>query len=227
MRNAVVTATIVLMNMASTSVCAEGRALLGGGEASRGAFYTYAGTVLPLPGSNKGWVQRYWLDYFGYRYDGPPGEVDARAWGGEALAGYRWSSGSSWGAAFAGLRYTDTHLSPDDPGSNVRGSRLGIKLQLEGEMPVAPAWRAGAIGSFAFAQSGYWARLRVQRELPNGWLLGPEVVIAGNPDYYSRSYGLALSGLRWVGGHAAFKAGYRDESSGHSAYVGVELFREF
>lgn len=209
---------------------AQGRAFLAGGELSGRDYYTYLGTIIPFPGSRlgNGWVQRYWVDYYGYGYAGGPGTVDATAWGAEALLGYQVSDPKrNWAALYLGARYTDTRLSPDDPGSDVRGGQLGVKAQAEGETWLAERLRANGIASYTFSTSGYWTRARVLQTLPNNLHTGPEVVFAGNPEYNVWRLGMVVGGFRPLGGYLDLKGGYSSSSNGSSAYGGIEFYREY
>ena len=87
------------------SIAAE-RLMLAGVEASEAAYYSYVGTVLPLGAQDggRGWFQRYWLDRYGYEYDGVPGRVEADAYGAEAALGYGGASEAGWWGVSLGVR---------------------------------------------------------------------------------------------------------------------------
>ena len=128
-RNVVAAATLLMAALASGAANAQERLVLFGGEVADAAYYSYFGTVLPF-GTRAGgrcWFQRYWVDAFGYEYDGGPGRVQADAYGLEAAVGYGGSSERGWWSTSLGLRYTDTSLDPDDPDAGARGSQLGGK----------------------------------------------------------------------------------------------------
>jgi hypothetical protein len=202
------------------------RLLLAGGEYSDVAYYAYTGLVLPGPGRDggRGLLQRYWLDRFGYEYDGGPGRVEARAWGAEAALGYGDSSASGWWSAFLGVRYTDTDLTPDDPSAEARGSQVGGKLQFDAERVLSSDWRASAIVSYASRQNGYWARARLMHGATPARAFGVEFVANGNDEVDSTATGLVFTtspqGSRWS---ASLKAGYRFQDEGDGAYGGVEF----
>lgn len=216
----------VLAALLCAPALAKDALLLGGVEGSPETSYAYVATVLPLPGSKlgSGWVQKYWLDRLTYSYRSGDREIDARAYGAEAALGYQNSWAGGWGAAYLGVRYSDTRLTPDNPDSRVRGGQFGAKVQLEGEQDFTE-WRANGIASYVFASRGYWARARLQYRLPNGLYLGPELIVQGDPDYRGRSAGLALTGLR-VGAktYLGFHGGVRKiEGTNREGYVGLEL----
>jgi len=205
---------------------ADDRLFIAGAEYSDVAYYSYAGLILPGPGreQGRGFLQRYWADWFGYEYDGAPGRVEARAWGGEAALGYGASSASGWWTAWLGLRYTNTDLTPDDPAAEARGSQLGGKVQFDFEQSLSQSWRVSGIASYANRQNGYWGRLRLMHQPTPARGLGLEVVANGNDEADSTAVGLVLAarptGSRWS---LALKAGYRFQDEGDGAYGGLEL----
>lgn len=217
---------LVALATAPVGADAESRLFLAGGEVADAAYYGYAGLVLPLPGhaDGRGFLQRYWLDRFGYEYDGGVGRVKANALGAEAALGYGASSARGWATGWIGLRYTDTSLSPDDREASARGRQLGAKLQLEGERSVAEAWRIGAIGSWSNEQDAYWGRVRVMRAVSTTRAVGVEFVANGNQEADSTAAGLVLelrpADRRWSVG---LKAGYRFQDDVDGVYGGVEL----
>jgi hypothetical protein len=228
-RALVVHSTVVLAccMVAASPARGEDSLLLAGGEYSDAAYYSYLGLILPGPGrheNGRGFVQRYWLDAFGYEYDGAPGRVNADVAGGEAALGYSVSSGSSWGTISAGARYTNTDLSPDDPSATARGSQWGLKVQVEGETDLAPAWRAGGIASYTFGQDGYWARMRVMRSGAGATAVGGEVIANGNPEAHSTATGLVLAVKPRTGRWSVnLRAGYRFQDEADGAYGGLEF----
>ncbi|MEO7386385.1 MAG: cellulose biosynthesis protein BcsS [Gammaproteobacteria bacterium] len=202
------------------------RLLLAGGEAAEDSYYLYTGVVLPGPGreNGRGLLHRYWVDAFGYEYEGGPGTIQADAYGLEAALGYGTSFSSGWASAYVGLRYTNTDLAPDDPSAEARGSQTGLKVDVQGEREIAPNWRGNAIASWANQQHAYWTRGRLMRTLSPTNALGAEVVFGGNDESRQKSLGLVYTirpaGERWSVG---LKGGYRDEGSTDGAYAGVEL----
>jgi hypothetical protein len=206
------------------------RLLLAGGEVADAAYYSYLGTVLPLGerSDGRGWMQRYWLDAFGYEYDGAPGRVQADAYGLEAALGYGGSNQRGWWGAWLGLRYTDTDLDPDDPGASARGSQLGGKLQLEAEGKLAESWRLGGLASWSNEQNGYWARARLMHAATPVHSFGVEAVASGNDEADATAAGLVAAfqpaQSRWS---MTLKAGYRFQDEDDGPYGGVELGYRF
>ena len=215
--------------IAAPAVAGE-RLLLAGGETADDAYYSYLGMIVTgQTGENgRGFLQRYWLDRFGYEYDGGPGRIKARAHGAEAALGYGGSSARGWANISVGLRFTDTDLSPDDPAAEARGSQLGVKLQLQGEREFAPGWRVGAIASLSSRQGEYWSRLRLTRGRTAAVSIGGEVLAGGNDESQSTAAGLVLilkpAATHWSVG---IKAGARRQDGDTGAYAGIELGYSF
>ena len=200
--------------------------LLSGGEIADTAYYSYVGAIIPFGrhDGGRGWFQRYWLDAFGYQYDGAPGRVQADVVGGEAALGYGGSDARGWWNVSAGVRYTDTNLSPDDPTAHARGSQLGGKLQFEGEGQLGVAWRLGGIASYTSEQNGYWARVRLLHG-PYTRAFGIEALANGNQEADATAVGLVTTfqpgnASKWSIG---LKAGYRFQQDANGAYGGIEL----
>lgn len=221
-----------LLGASTTLAWAQEGVALAGMEASRDNQYAYLGTVLPLPGSalGKGWVQRYWLDYTTYRYEKAQGQdIDAKVAGVEAALGFQGSSDSGWWGAYLGGRYGNTRLSPDDLSNEDRGGGTNVKLQLEGETALMRGWRVNGIVSHLIGQSSFWSRLRFQTVLENQLLVGPELVIQGDPLYRLYKLGMFVGGIK-LGKDAALtlKAGAnKQDSDSAGVYAGVEWFMPY
>jgi hypothetical protein len=96
----------------------------------------------------------------------------------------RQSSGA-WGYlnVGAGARLNDTDLSPDDLGSDRRGTRWDAIVTADG-VRRAGAWEAGGYLVYAVDAEDYFARARVTRAIGSGPLrLGAEVTAQGDPNY--------------------------------------------
>lgn len=220
-------ATAFALLLLAGSATAADRYVLAGGEVADQSYYSYLGLVLPGPmrAAGQGFMQRYWLDRFGYEYDGAPGRVKARAHGAEAALGYSGSSASGWWGAYLGLRYTDTTLSPDDSSAKARGAQTGVKLQFEVDQQFAAHWRVGAIASVLSKQDAYWSRLRLMNTGTGTTSWGVEAVASGNSESRWRAAGVVLSLRPTSEWSVAFKSGYRAQSGagGDGAYGGIEL----
>lgn len=212
--------------LAGAHAGAADRLLLVGAEAADAAYYSYVGALVPF-GQRKdgrGWYQRYWVDAFGYEYDGGPGRVEADAYGVEAALGYGGSDELGWWSVSAGLRHTDTRLEPDDRRANARGSQLGGKLQFDFERKVAQDWRLAGIASYSNEQNGYWVRGRLMHGLAQARTFGVEAVANGNDEADATAAGFVTT---FRPGQAritvGLKAGYRFQDDADGAYGGFEF----
>jgi hypothetical protein len=194
--------------LAGAHAVAADRLLLVGAEAADAAYYSYVGALVPF-GERKdgrGWYQRYWVDAFGYEYDGGPGRVEADAYGVEAALGYGGSDELGWWSVSAGLRHTDTRLEPDDRQARARGSQLG------------------GIASYSNEQNGYWVRGRLMHGATQTRTFGVEAVANGNDEADATAAGFVTTfrpgQARWTVG---LKAGYRFQDDADGAYGGLEF----
>jgi hypothetical protein len=221
-----VSSVLACIGLAPAPAMAAEPLLLAGGEIAEAAYYSYVGIVLPLgtPQHGRGWFQRYWLDRYGYEYDGAPGRVEADAYGAEAALGYGGSNEAGWWGVSLGVRYTDTTLEPDDPAANGRGSQFGGKLQVDVERKLTAGWRLGGIASYSNEQNAYWGRARLTRDAQPTRVFGLEAVANGNDEADATAAGCFVAfhpaAAKWSIG---LKAGFRFQDDADGAYGGVEL----
>ncbi len=129
---------------------------------------------------------------------------------------------------YLGVRYSNAHLSPDDPGAALSGQQVFPKGQVEGETLLSPTWRIAGIAAYTFILDGYWTRLRVLRSLADTRFIGPEVVAQGDPDYSALKLGVVFGGIPLSSKvFLNVKGGYRWQSGADSPYIGAELVGEF
>ncbi len=230
---AILIALILTLSAAPSGALAGDKLVLAGAEGGAGDtenYYTYAGLVAPLVGDHlgNGLVQRYWIDFLGYSYETDQ-EIDAQAVGLEGALGYQKSGPAGWGAAYLGLRYNNTDLSPDDPANRTEGEHLWVKTQLEGEMNFAETWKLGGIASYTFSAESFWLRTRLLRQLEQGLSTGPEVVFMGDPNYRAWQFGWVVTGFKpWQNVEIGLKAGVRiTDGTAVNGLVGIELSRMF
>jgi hypothetical protein len=219
---------------------ADGRLLLAGTELRpEGERYAYLGAIMPLPGDNrlgKGWVQRYWVDAVRYSYEvSNPGlygvdrqRIRGSVTGLEAAVGYMFQAGDLGVAGYVGVRHADTTLSPDDPGSRIRGAKLWPKFQLEVNKPLASRWRSENIASYVVGLDGYWLRSRLMHTTNVGHDAGPEVILVGDRDFRALKLGMTYGGLRPTPDlSVSFRGGIHLQEQATGPYVGVDLGLSF
>jgi hypothetical protein len=210
---------------------ADGKLALAGAEYGRDNGYYYAGLLVPFPGSDlgNGLVQRSWVDWLRYEYDNGTRTITAKAPGAAVALGYAKSAEVGSFSVYAGPVYRNTELSPDDPGSDVRGARWGMNLSLQAERSLDESWRANGIASYTTGTDSYWMRGRLTRSFYTHHDIGVEAIFHGNDDYNAWQAGFVLLGFQ-PAPHTllGFKTGAK-KTSGEalSAYVGIELARNF
>lgn len=208
--------------------------LLAGSEGGNGRsynYYNYAGVVAPLFSSQfgSGFVQKYWVDVFGYDYPSGNRTIDASAVGAEAAFGYQQAWNNGWANVFVGGRYSNMWLSPDNPDSKVRGSQVRVKLQAEVDQIMFTNLKFNAIGSYILESDSYWARVRALLRIRKELFTGPELVSMGDPDYRAWQFGWVLTGFEvFPKGYLGFKAGARTTEHADSGwYGGIEFSKLF
>ncbi len=171
-------------------------ALTGLEAGSQGDSYVFAGAITPLGGANlgQGWQARLWLDRLQYDYKANDSNITARAPGVQLAAGFKASSAvDSWGA-YAGISQRNTHLSPDQPAADNRGSQTGVVVLVEAGQTWHDGWRSDQNASYEFAANGYWLRFKGSREMDQ-LRHGVAWVISGGSDYHTDKLGYTLDGL--------------------------------
>ena len=203
----------------------------GGGGGGTYNYYTFAGIVAPLAADSfgNGLVQKHWVEFLGYDYPAGDREINATAIGLESALGYRNGGDNGWVGAYAGLHYSNTRLSPDNPDSRVRGSQIRPLCQLEGERALTTDWRINGIARYTFRSDSYWGRGRIMYRAYNRVYTGPEFIAHGDADYRAWQGGWFVTGFEPLpGGSIGFKAGARKiENAETSAYLGVEFSQMF
>jgi hypothetical protein len=194
-------------------------------------YYAFAAVIAPLPKNDlgNGFVQKYWVDFLGYDYISENKVINATAIGLEGALGYQISGSSGWASVYAGTRYSNTRLSPDNPESKVRGNQLRAKFQIEGERNFATDIKFNAIASYIIKSDSYFTRVRGLYRLYNEVYTGPECIVQGDPDYRMWQYGWVFTSFEpWTKWTIGLKAGIKHiEKAQTSGYLGLELTNVF
>lgn len=219
---------------AAGTACARETLIFGGAEGGGGgtsSYYTFVGGVAPLLDNSfgNGFMQKYKVDFQGYDYPSDGRKVQATAVGVEGAVGYVKSGENGWAGAYAGLRYSETWLSPDDPKSSVRGSQLRPMGQLEGERVLSSDWRINGLASYIFISDSYWGRGRVMYRAYDRVYTGPEFIAQGDPSYRAWSGGWFVTGFQPIANSSlGLRAGVRKiEKTDPGGYLGIEFSRTF
>ncbi|HXI87860.1 MAG TPA: cellulose biosynthesis protein BcsS [Parvularculaceae bacterium] len=159
--------------------------IVAGGSVS-GDDSAYAGAVIALPGSSlgHGWAVKAAANGGRYKYSGGVGEVSATYYGGAIGAVYQLSGKWGWANISAGARFTQTHLSPFDPGNARAGFRTDFAPSSDGAFNLDPHWRLGWYGEGGVRDRYYLTRVELTRSVGAGrWRLGAEGGVQGDPTY--------------------------------------------
>jgi hypothetical protein len=225
--------TSVSLTWPRQSQAREWLGLAGTEMAEQGSAYAFAGAIVPLGTDavlGQGWVQRYWLDWVEYRFDSEGEQVRARAPGFSASLGYQNSAGTGSWAAYAGVGYRDTDLTPDRPTAKVRDAQSALLLLVETDRRFAEAWRFNGAIQYSAGPDSYWSRAKfLHKSSGSTFWHGVEIVFQGDPDYKAYKFGSVLDELP-VGKHvtANFKLGVvKTQGLGPDAYVGIEFIGFF
>lgn len=221
---------IVLLGFTEQAATSD-RLALAGAEYGDDNAYFYTGLLVPFTGSDlgNGFVQRYWLDWLRYEYDNGTRTITARAPGASISLGYgKAVTEGSW-SIYMGPVWRNTDLSPDDKGSDVRGSQWGVNISLQGDRKLGNKWRVNGIASFTTGTDSYWTRGRLTRKLHSGYAVGAETIFHGNDDYAVWQAGAVMIDIKLAAETSlGLKVGARkNDGEDIGAYLGVELAKDF
>lgn len=190
---------VLLALLASSRFAGAGENLaLAGSEVSDLGSYTYVGIITPFatrqPG--KGFVLRNWLERLTYTYDIAGLDIDAERYGYAPALGYQTPLAGGYAAAYAGLRFAHTDLSPEDPANDEDGSTQRVFLQVDAGTPIGARAENQLVLSFETRYSDYYVRDRLMFRVGERRTVGPEVIFKGGRDYAGWQLGLAVGGMQ-------------------------------
>lgn len=153
---------------------------------------------------------------------------DGSASFGAVLLGYQFRRDGLFFKLFAGVEAEDQRITPRDPRNSVQGSAVGLRLQAETWLDLAPFWFCSLDASYGTAFQEYWSLARVGYRVRPRLALGLEGGALGNEEYDAgRGGGFVRLNLRALeltlaGG---FTGNYlEDEPSG---YLSLGIYRAF
>lgn len=180
--------------------------------------YVFAGVTLALPGStiSNGVAVRVLGDVGGYSYvNSHLGTVNANFGGGEFDGIYAFTHKDVWADFGAGVNYTSTNLTPNDPGNKLDGDQTELRLLTDGGTS-GSQWRVDWDGYYGTRLQDYQAFVGLTHSLSQYVHLGVEGYGEGNPSYSLEQVGpLAIfgtgprgelrlsSGVAWESGFAS------------------------
>jgi hypothetical protein len=231
----IISLIILLYSLNVQSALAQDSLFLSGTEGGNGNeslnYYAFAAVITPFPNNNlgDGFVQKYWVDFLKYDYVTNNKTINATAIGLEGAMGYQTSGTKGWASVYAGARFSDTRLSPDNPESSVRGNQLRAKIQIEGERNFTADIKFNAITSYIVKSNSYFFRVRGLYRFYDENYTGPEFIVQGDPDYRMWQYGWVITNFRpWTKWTIGLKAGVKHiEKAQTGGYMGLEFTKVF
>ena len=197
------------------------------GEGSSG----YVGAITALPGSTlgAGLAFRSTISGGNYRYQTAGTDIEADYYGLEVGLVQQWSG--PWGRANVsiGPRFTQTDLSPQDPGNDRQGSRADLAVGTDGARNIGD-FQLGWFGSLGLFDESYQLQGRIGRLIVphSGISAGLEVGLQGDPSYENKSVGVFLSREFTTGWTAQASVGSSERDGGErDAYLSVGGSRAF
>lgn len=191
----------------------------------------YAGAAVGLPGSteSRGLALRGAVFAGSYEYDAAGTPIDADFTGAQVELAWRYSTGDTWGSVGVGYRYTDTDLSPADPGNRRDGGQGEAIISVDGGHVSGP-WRVDWYGSYGFQLDDYDALASVTHQIgASGRMrLGLEVGADGDSNYSAYRVGPVLGVKLDDRSEIQLSAGYSDGDQRDSdGYVRIGFYRSF
>lgn len=195
------------------------------------ADLAYAGAAVGLPGSRdgRGLALRGAVFTGSYEYDAAGTPIDADFTGAQVELAWRFSSGSSWGSVGVGYRYTDTDLSPPDPGNRRDGGEGQAIISVDGGHVTGP-WRVDWYGSYGVGLDDYDVQASATHAVgaSNRMRLGLEVGADGDSNYSAYRVGPVLGVKLDDRSEIQISAGYSDGDERDSqGYVRIGFYRAF
>lgn len=147
------------------------------------------------------------------------GRVKGTLEDGSFMAGYEMVTPNGSIAAYIGPDIMNHSLSVYDPGNQVRGTRVGVKIGLEAYIMPTPATMMSGIAYYSSNHNSYYGRLKLGVMLADYVYAGPEGLALGD-DYFTQwRVGAHLSGLKFGLLQMGVSGGYlHDRVRGGGAY---------
>lgn len=198
--------------------------LFSGTDIWRNGAFLYGGLLAAPRGLNRdGFFLKLLFSVGAYRYNaGSLGGVEIT--GGQAigafLPGWRIKRGNFEAKFFAGPDLEYHSLWPDDPGNNLRGTVIGLRVAAELWYEPTPSTMVAANGSLATIAGNNNARLaagwHVLDDFMGGFYVGPELQYFNSYGYRHWRFGAHLTGLKTGKNEWSAGAGWAQDSDERS-----------
>jgi hypothetical protein len=166
---------------------------------------------------------------YNYISDGLGGAtVDGRELVAQLLPGWRFKRGATELELFAGIDLQDHHLSPDDPGSKLRGSDAGVRAAFEFWAEPAADMMIAIDGSASTIAGSYNIHAAAGWRFANRFYVGPELQAFASDDYQQRRIGAHVTAFKVGATEWSAAAGYASDSDDRtSAYARFSVSRRY
>ena len=150
----------------------------------------YGGSIFSLPRQalGHGWAVRVSTGAGRYQYTTAGTDIIGKYLSGEAAIVHQSSGPWGWLNLSAGPRFSQTYLSPNDPGNRLRGSHIDLGIQSDGALDDSRG-RLSWFGAYGLRNRTYQAKLQLAAKIANGISLGTEAGIQGEPTYHKAGLG--------------------------------------
>jgi hypothetical protein len=154
--------------------------------------------------------------------------VDGRELVAQLLPGWRFKHGATELKVFAGIDLQDHHLSPNDPGSKLRGSDAGARAAFEFWAEPTTNTMIAIDGSASTIAGSYNIHAATGWRFANRFYLGPELQAFSSDDYTQRRVGAHITAFKLNDAEWSAAVGYAaDSDDRNSAYARFSVSRRY
>jgi hypothetical protein len=195
-----------------------------GADLWRNGSFLHGGVLWSPDGLDReGFTLKAMLSGGSYRYiSGGLGglEVTGRELTAQVMPGWRFKSGPTELKIFAGLDLQNHRLSPDDPGSGLRGNDVGLRTAFELWTEPTAQTMVSADGSVSTIVHTYSARAAAGWRVFGLFYAGPELQAFASDGYAQQRVGVHVTAFKTGTLEWSAATGYaRDSDRRSSAYV--------
>ena len=234
MRGTCVCAAIVLAIAAATRSVSVAAAepngdthqllLFSGADLWRDGNFSHGGVYWSPGGHDRdGLTLKALLSTGTYRYrsgalNGQP--VIGRMLGALILPGWRFVRGPIEVKAFAGIDIRDVRLFPDDPGTRLRGTQIGVHAAIEVWYQPTPDTMTAFNANGSTVGNQYFVQAMAGWRLFDALYLGPELTTFSSYEYRQWRLGIHITALHWLDLEWSGAVGLARDSDGVSGLYG-------
>jgi hypothetical protein len=154
--------------------------------------------------------------------------VDGREFVAQLLPGWRFKRGATEFKVFAGIDLQNHHLSPNDPGSKLRGGDAGIRTGFELWTEPTANTMIAIDGSASTIAGSYNIHAATGWRFANRFYFGPELQAFASDDYRQRRVGAHITAFKLGDTEWSAAAGYAADSDNRSsAYARFSVSRRY